>query len=149
MRSLNDTLRNLFQSLHIEDRMQYASVVRAWHEAVGEQIRGVTAPASLRRGVLYVTVASSVWMQQLVFLKEDILCQVNARLGSSRLTDIRFRIGHVPVPHREGEDALPVLSDEELQRIHQQTAAIHDPDLRQTFQRVIAAHFRNRKNRDG
>jgi len=117
---------------------------------VGEQISRVTAPASLRSGVLCVTVASSVWMQQLVFLKEDILRQVNARLGSrSQLADIRFRIGQVPAPHRGGEEALPMLSDEELQRIQRQTEAIQDPDLRQTFQRVIAAYLRNRRNRDG
>jgi len=145
MPSLHDVLAALFHDLKIEGRMEYGAVYKIWPETVGGHIARNAHPAACRGGVLFVNVASSVWMQELSFLKEKILSELNARLGSAKLKDIRFKIGPLPQSADACREPLPPLSPEEIEAIRQETAAIADPELRDTFQRVIAAHVKNKK----
>lgn len=144
--SLHDVLAELFRALKIEGRMEYGAVYKIWSEAVGEQIARNAYPAAFRGGTLFVNVASSPWMQELSFLKGKILEKLNSRLGNARLKDIRFKIGPLPQDtSAASREPLPSLSAEELKNIREETAPIADPELRETFQRVIAAHLQNRK----
>ncbi|MCX8043593.1 MAG: DUF721 domain-containing protein [Desulfobacterota bacterium] len=145
--SLHDVLSSLFRDLNIEDKMTYRGILPIWRKVVGEQIACNAYPAAVRGNILFVNVANSVWMQQLAFMKKEILDKLNTALGSAaRLTDIRFKIG--PLPHSADtspDGLLSQLSSQELQQIEHQTASIADPELREIFQRVVAAHLRNKK----
>jgi len=147
--SLNDVLATLFHELKIEDRMAYARLYTTWRHAVGEQISRNAHPAGLRGGILFVNVASSVWMQQLAFLKQEILDKLTAAPGLAHLKDIRFRIGPLPqAPGDVAEEPLPELSEQEREEISRQTEVIADPELRDIFRGLIAAHRKNRKQRE-
>jgi predicted nucleic acid-binding Zn ribbon protein len=64
-----------------------------WEDAVGELIAENTRPAAFKGHMLIVYVNSSTWMQQLQFLKKDIIENVNAALGENVVEEIKFRIG--------------------------------------------------------
>lgn len=66
-----------------------------WEEIVGEGIADNAVPAAFNNQVLIVHVSSSVWMQQLSFLKEEIIQKINDGFGKRILKDIQFKIGAV------------------------------------------------------
>lgn len=64
-----------------------------WAEAIGPAISENARPAAFNGQVLLVHVASSPWMQQLQFLKQDIIHKLNAALGKEMISEIKFKIG--------------------------------------------------------
>lgn len=64
-----------------------------WNEAIGPTIAENARPAAFKGQVLLVHVTSSPWMQQLQFLKQDIIQKLNTALGKELVSEIKFKIG--------------------------------------------------------
>ena len=71
------------------------ALAKAWQEAAGETIAAQTRVGRLRSGVLDVVVASSIWMQELTFARDEILTRLKKAAPDQRITDFRFRIGAI------------------------------------------------------
>ncbi len=67
----------------------------AWRAAAGEALVATTEVGLLRRGVLEVTVANSLIMQELGFEKEQILAALQRERPDAGLKQLRFRIGKI------------------------------------------------------
>jgi hypothetical protein len=70
--------------------LEFILLSRAWKEVVGERVAAHTMPAWIRSEVLWVFVDGSGWMQELTFMKLDILEQVNNKLRLTSISDIRW-----------------------------------------------------------
>ncbi len=70
-----------------------SKIQASWKKIVGDAVARNARPAALRSGVLYVQASSSVWLQQLQFLKADMMEKINGALGADLVRDVRFRIG--------------------------------------------------------
>jgi hypothetical protein len=68
---------------------------KAWTAAAGEQFAAVTEVGQLRRGVLEVTVANSLVMQELTFEKERILEHLKTARPDANIKQLRFRVGQI------------------------------------------------------
>jgi predicted nucleic acid-binding Zn ribbon protein len=66
-----------------------------WESTVGEMIAANTVPAAFKGNLLIVHATSSSWIQQLRFLKQDIISQLNSVLGENLVQDIKFKIGPI------------------------------------------------------
>ena len=88
---LKDVL--LTQRKHADGNM--IRVWDVWRAAVGDQIGANTNPAVFKGNLLIVNVSSSAWVQQLWFLKKEILQKLNDHLGEDLVAEIKFRIGPV------------------------------------------------------
>ena len=64
-----------------------------WNDAIGATIAENARPAAFKGKVLLVHVTSSPWMQQLQFLKQDIIQKLNTALGKELVSEIKFKIG--------------------------------------------------------
>lgn len=69
-----------------------------WGDYVGPTIASQTEPVGLHRGTLYVWVRNSAWMQQMVFMKDEIQQTLNKKLGSSLVKNIRFTLDRRELP---------------------------------------------------
>ena len=67
-----------------------------WPEIVGAHVARHTWPESIRHRKLYLVAENSVWLQQLLFLKPELLAKINAAADGEALTDIVLRVGTVP-----------------------------------------------------
>lgn len=67
----------------------------AWRDAAGEHFAAVTEVGQLRRGVLEVTAANSLVLQELGFEKERILAQLKQLRPDAGLKQLRFRVGRI------------------------------------------------------
>lgn len=144
--ALGDILNSVLHDMKVDGGTEHVMLRDIWNQAVGARIAENTRPEFVREGVLFVNVANSVWMQELHFLRDKILEKVNSELDSTQIKEIRFKIGPFPVSARKtSSEQLPSLSKEEIEKVKQQSSAIDDPDLRQSFQALMEAYLKNKK----
>lgn len=75
---------------------------RKWADFVGPTIGNVSEPVSLRNGVLSIWVKNSTWLQQMLFLKQQICENLNQKLGQNQgeniIRDIHFTLDRKALP---------------------------------------------------
>jgi len=143
---LSELLPTLFTAKPLGKRLREAVIWRVWDRSVGEQIASKARPAAFREGVLTVVVSSAPWMQQLGFLKRQLIEAVNRNLGEELVRDIYLKAGSVSAPTESPQPAKPPcreLTPQERERIQQEAAAIADDDLRTAFVNFQTAYLRN------
>lgn len=94
----------------LDRRIEEFRAVEVWPEVVGPMIAAQARAIEIRAGVLFVHVASNVWMQELGILREDIATRLNARLGAPHVRKIVLSLEHAPhrptgSTPREGEES--------------------------------------------
>jgi predicted nucleic acid-binding Zn ribbon protein len=143
---VSDLLSALLRGTPGEKRIKEGGIWEVWDEAVGSGIASHAQPIAFRDGTLTLCVDSAPWMQQLTFLKRDLIAKVNERLGEEMVKEIYMKGGKIaraPVqkPHKPKRREL---SAEERSLIQEQIESVSDPELRAVFERLIK---RDRENR--
>lgn len=127
---------------------------RVWDQAVGRQISDQTAPLHIKRGVLYVKVATSVWMHQLQFLKDEIIFKFNRLSAISPISALHLSLGEIrrapPFGKRQDTESLSPLplKPRDQRIIKESVAAIADPELKDILQRVMTKEITRRRLRE-
>ncbi len=136
---IGDLLGGLFRQRNWQGRFAMHALFSFWDVVVGEEIAIRAQPDLIRGTVLWLRVSDSIWMQQLHLSKNLLMEKVNARLGESKITDIRFRIdptlGKAKPPPVPEPPALPVDQDR-LRHAEEMFAALPDKDLQKTLRRL-------------
>ncbi len=65
---------------------------REWPKIVGESIAKNTLPCAMEKGVLYIWVSHSTWIQELHYFKDTIREKVNAHLGHPTVIGVKFTL---------------------------------------------------------
>lgn len=89
---LGDALGAFLKKHGLEAEVHGQSALARWEEVVGERIAQVARPTGVGRGVLFVEVRSSAWMNELTLMRRDILARLNAGQGEARIERIVFRL---------------------------------------------------------
>jgi predicted nucleic acid-binding Zn ribbon protein len=105
-------LRRLLQRLGLARRLEEQRAIELWPEVVGPAIADQTRAAGIREGVMFVDVASNVWLQELGLLRDGILERLNARLGAPLVHKIVLSIERPPLPEDDGPAAWEREDDE-------------------------------------
>ena len=92
---IGSVLRDMLKKSRLETNTSLIRVWDIWQEAVGDVIAANTRPAAFKGNLLIVNATSSSWIQQLRFLKPEILQKVNHVLGNVSVKDIKFKVGPV------------------------------------------------------
>ena len=91
--SIGQVLKDVFPKRCGPDKT-YHKVKDAWKDVVGEEICQCTEITGLKRGVLYVSVESTVLIHHLTnFEKDAIIAKINELTRMKYLNDIRFKVG--------------------------------------------------------
>src|SRR5256712_5167323 len=105
--AIPDVLGRLLKSHGMESRMLECTLQQHWPEVVGEHIGHHTWPESIRHRKLYLVAENSVWLQQLRFLKPELLAKLSSCAGGDAITDIVLRVGTKPAPAVAASRAAP------------------------------------------
>ena len=65
----------------------------AWSEVAGEMLAEECRPVSERGGVVTVACRSSVWAQELAMMAPELVERLNAALGGTAVSELRFKVG--------------------------------------------------------
>lgn len=96
---LPDILAPLLKTHGMASRLLEFFIRERWLEIAGQPVGGHTWPHSIRHHKLYLLAENSVWLQQLLFLKPELLIRLNAAAAAwagsdgTLLTDIVLRVG--------------------------------------------------------
>jgi hypothetical protein len=136
-----DLLGNLFSGQPLEGRLREGRIWQIWDEVVGKGVAAKAQPVSFRDGTLTVAVSNAPWMQQLTFMKVEILSKLNRALGEDLVRDIYLKAGKVSSPAKKQAPVRPrQLSAAEREQIARQAAEIDDPELREAVTSLLARH---------
>jgi predicted nucleic acid-binding Zn ribbon protein len=68
-------------------------VWRFWDRVVGETLARNAQPEAFKQRILLVHVSSSAWLQELHFMKNELIERINQAAGDRVVDDIQFKIG--------------------------------------------------------
>lgn len=75
-----------------------------WKEVVGPTVSDNAEPISYHRGVLWLCVRNSVWMQQMVFMLEPIKQAVNQKFKEGFVSEVRLTLDRRLTPKSSDEE---------------------------------------------
>ena len=67
----------------------------AWQEALGSRFQKDTRCGSVRGGILEVTVSNSLVLQELTFMKAQLVKQLASLAPEQKITGLRFKVGNL------------------------------------------------------
>lgn len=138
---MRDVVGDVLKRIDPEHRMKAFAVWSFWNDAVGVALARRAQPSGYRNGVLFVTVSTHAWMQELQYMKDTLLEHLNGRLGESMIRDIDFVSGAVE-PGPSAEATTPDSTAESPPTRAIALPVIDDPELAATFERIVRAHAR-------
>src|SRR4051812_24620601 len=93
-RSSGDLMPNALTELRIDKRRCEAEVVKVWNNLLEPDTIAHAQPTGLRKGTLFVTVDSSVWLDEIVrFRRHKILERLQDSFGRQFIARISYRVG--------------------------------------------------------
>ena len=149
LQPIGDILFAAMKKRGLAAKLEENALFKLWPKAVGAQIAAQTEPERWHMGTLFVKTTSSIWVQQLHFMKEDILQKMNALAGKTAVKEIMFTIGHQlsqghGKANAQGAQKI-VLKDRDRKMIAESTAGIADPELAAILKRVMEKEISRRR----
>ena len=93
-RAVGDLMPQVLSHLRMERRQAEAEIVRAWTHLIDPLVTAHAQPAGLAKGTLFVTVDSSVWLDEIVrYRRREILERLQHSFGREMIQRISFRLG--------------------------------------------------------
>jgi len=80
--------------LRIDRRRAEAEIVKVWNDLLDPTLTAHAQPTGVRKGTLFVTVDSSVWLSEIVrYRRKEILDRLQHSFGGDLIAKISFRVG--------------------------------------------------------
>lgn len=90
----NELVTSVMKSIGLDRRQSDAEVLRVWNNLIDPNITAHAQPTGLHKGTLFVTVDSSVWLDEIVrYRRKEILTRLQHSFGKDLVARISFRVG--------------------------------------------------------
>jgi predicted nucleic acid-binding Zn ribbon protein len=87
-------VNKLVGDLRLDRRRAEAEIVKVWNHLMDPNIAAHAQPVGLTKGTLFVTVDSSVWLDEIVrYRRKEILDRLQHSFGKETILKISFRVG--------------------------------------------------------
>jgi len=91
MERLKKALFSTLDNLGIKEKVEKNLAIVYWEKVAGEQIARHTRPQRVSGDILFVATDSPVWAQELGFMKEKLIKEMNSYLKKEAIKEIRFQ----------------------------------------------------------
>ena len=145
--SIGDALGNAAKRAGIAKKMRQFEVWNRWDKIAGPLIAAHAKPSRWQGDSLVLAVEHSSWMQELSYLKSELLEKIQNQIPYIAIKDLRFEIGKIAKAPDEFVATSPpcVLDDDEREFIEQAAKEIKDEDTRLTVSKLITKDFQQKK----
>jgi hypothetical protein len=93
-RAAADVMPAILSNLRMETRQAETEILKVWNHQIDPNVIAHAQPTGIRKGTLFVTVDSSVWLDEIVrYRRKEILEQLQNSFGRELITRISFRTG--------------------------------------------------------
>ena len=140
---IHSVLKPLLKRYGLETQMQIYTLIDQWEIFAGPQIAFHTLPYQLKFKKLFLYVDSSAWINQLIYLKQELMDKINKVAGETWVKDILFKIGSVEKNEEipEEEQASPsngkAISLEEMALIENYVSSLKEKELKDQLRKVF------------
>jgi len=152
LQPIGDILFSALKKRGMAAKLEENAFFKLWPQAVGAQIAAQTQPDGWHAGTLFVKTTSSVWVQQLHFMKEDIRRKMNELAGKTVVKEIHFTVGYLPDLKHTGRSAGAspkiVLKERDKKMITECTETLADRELAEIVKRVMKKEISRRRLRE-
>ena len=141
--SIGTLLQRWIRKNHLEDDILRHTLRLRWPEVVGDRLATRTRPEVLYKGRLKVVVANSTWLNELTFMREEIIARINEVMGRHMVRELHLMLGRpsplrppaprrvrCPAPAEPPRPRLPIPAETRRQ-VEQLVSGLEDPELRQ------------------
>jgi hypothetical protein len=92
-RAASDVIPNVLKDLRIDRRLSEAQILKVWNESIDPNITAHAQPTGVRKGLLFVSVDSNVWLAEIVrYRRREILERLQHSFGHEMVQRIMFRV---------------------------------------------------------
>lgn len=89
-----EIMPRVMERLRIEKRQSESQIVIVWKQIVDPRVAAHSQPVGLVRGTLFVSVDSSVWLEEIIrYRRREIIERVQDAMGKDVVKKISFRVG--------------------------------------------------------
>lgn len=93
-RAAGHYLPQIMTRLRMDKRQGEAEIVRVWRHLIDPTLTAHAQPTGINKGTLFVTVDSSVWLDEIVrYRRKEILDRLQHSFGRELIQRISFRVG--------------------------------------------------------
>lgn len=93
-KAAGELLPQILTRLRMDKRQSEAEIVRVWRHLIDPTITAHAQPTGINKGTLFVTIDSSVWLDEIVrYRRKEILDRLQHSFGRELIQRISFRIG--------------------------------------------------------
>jgi predicted nucleic acid-binding Zn ribbon protein len=136
--ALQAVLGNIFAGTPLGQRLKEARVWTIWEGTVGATVANRAHPVQFRDGILTVAVTSAPWLQQLTFMKKDLVAALNRECGEELVRDIYLTAASGPrkphAPKTAPSRRNPPIPPDQIAKIAAETG---DPELARLLTRLM------------
>ncbi len=93
--TINSALSDTLKSIGLTKKFRQYRIWEIWQEIVGPQIAHNSQPLKWQGNTLIVKVRHASWMQELSFLRSNIIEKIKLAIPGINIKDIRFQVGTV------------------------------------------------------
>lgn len=149
---VEQALRRLVSRRGIAMPLRQHAVAAGWAELVGPRIAAHAWPLELRDGALTVAVSDSAWLQQLSFLRAELVVRLRAKLpdceveairlvAAARARQARVSAETLRLPDAELLIVAPAERDQAERRADAELPSLPDGELRHAIVSARAAQL--------
>jgi len=80
---LSEVLPEVLDGLKLSERLIEQKAILLWSRVVGKEVKKHTKPYNIENGLLVVLVDNSAWMNELTFLRTEIIKKLNELISAS------------------------------------------------------------------
>lgn len=136
------------------ETVKLADIRSMWSDTLGNAIARSSEPTMLRKGLLFIKVKNSVWMQELALLKEELMAALNRKLSREEVLDMRFKIGEIakpedaPKPKRPPRHKKIDLPPEVEAEIEERLKDVTSPEIKHAMKNLMARGYMEESEQD-
>ncbi len=138
--SISLLLPSLLRDKGWEKQLDLHSIFPSWKELVRKELSENAQPLKIERGVLWLEVTNSSWLQQFQYEKMELLETLNRFLRLSSLKDIKMilpkgKAGKNKEPDQETDSTIEFVrpSEEKIASFQRQVGCIADEKCREAL----------------
>ena len=93
VRDVRGVVAGVLKDLGLDQRLSQLEILKVWNSALDPDIVAHAQPTALKKGTLFVTVDSNVWMHEILrYRNKEILKRLQHSFGSDLIARISYRI---------------------------------------------------------
>ncbi|MFH1831142.1 MAG: DUF721 domain-containing protein [Pseudomonadota bacterium] len=148
--TISEILKDSTNRLGIGNNLYRYKLWDLWADIVGAEIAANARPARWYGNTLVVRAQHPAWIQELGFLKSQMIEKIQSVVPKARLKDIRYEVGSLPpMPKIADKTEATIcceLDTDEKEFIDCASNEISDPDIREAAKKAMCKSFALMKN---